>query len=227
MNYSVLFISLDQISSSAQSGQSSLFRRGRQHKVQRPDPCREQQLDRKTIRNLRLAGGVATLFFFSLTISLYVKCPLSVCVCPTSCTCPRARAVISLNSCRNSAFCIRRLLWCFCVSPYCPHDVLSLSVHLNAFSPRRSCDTATVMQKERDERLMTPLAGGKAVFLRPGPDLWRISLCRRPPGIQATALSHTCYVRRRRADAPCKMYFSAGYVLEGAAEAGQPIKLSY
>lgn len=129
---------------------------------------------------------------------------------------------------RNSAFCIRRLLWCFCVSPYCPHDVLSLSVHLNAFSPRRSCDTATVMQKERDERLMTPLAGGKAVFLRPGPDLWRISLCRRPPGIQATALSHsTCYVRRRRADAPCKMYFSAGYVLEGAAEAGQPIKLSY
>lgn len=64
LNYSVLFISLDQISSSAQSGQSSLFRRGRQHKVQRPDPCREQQLDRKTIRNLRLAGGVATLFHF-------------------------------------------------------------------------------------------------------------------------------------------------------------------
>lgn len=50
-----------QISSQTQSRQSSLFRRGRQHQVQRPDPCREQQPDGETLRDLRLAGAVAAL----------------------------------------------------------------------------------------------------------------------------------------------------------------------
>ena len=47
-----------QVSSSAQSRQSSLLRRGRQHKVQRPDPGGEQQPDGKTLRDLRLTGAV-------------------------------------------------------------------------------------------------------------------------------------------------------------------------
>lgn len=74
---------------------------------------------------------------------------------------------------------------------------------------------------------MTLLTGGKAVF-RPGSDLWRMSLCKHPPAIQATARSlSTCYVRRRGPDTFCKIYFSASYVLEVAAPARQPIKLSY
>lgn len=47
----------------------------------------------------------------------------------------------------------------------------------------------------QEERCMTLHTGGKAVF-RPGSDLWRMSLCKHPPAIQATTHS-TCYVRQQ------------------------------
>lgn len=137
------FLSLAQISSEAQSRQSSLFRRGCQHKVQRPDPCREQQPDWEALWNLRLTGAAATLVFRLLILYCVIKCPLSVCI---KCVCPPVvclylstlHTVISLNSSGIQLRVFRFTV--FRVSSYCPHGAFLfifffLSVHLNAFNP--------------------------------------------------------------------------------------------
>lgn len=66
-------LSFNQVSTQAQPRQSPLFRWGCQHKVQWPDPCREQQPNWETLRNLRFTGAVATFVFYT------PSCKVSVC----------------------------------------------------------------------------------------------------------------------------------------------------
>lgn len=96
-NCSVFIFFSPQISSQTQSRQSSLFRRGRQHQVQRPDPCREQQPDGETLRDLRLAGAVAALVSCLVSVrELWSVCMMVSLLCV--CIRLRVRTFTSLNS---------------------------------------------------------------------------------------------------------------------------------
>lgn len=137
-----------QISSQTQSRQSSLFRRGRQHQVQRPDPCREQQPDGETLRDLRLAGAVAALVSCLVSVrELWSVCMMVSLLCV--CIRLRVRTFTSLNS-SGIQLSLCRLCGVLCrfmPSTRCPFPLSFTWVHSACGG---SYDTA-IMHKERWE----------------------------------------------------------------------------
>lgn len=180
--FQFFLLSYAQVSPSAKSRQSSLLRRGRQHKVQWSHPSREQQPDRKTLRNLRLSGAVGAP---SLEATSWMVFALKCVLCSPSL--PVYMCTLSSGwILQEFSFALSAVRWFVAVPATCTLSFLRRSPQ---YTKVMWHTVATVMHKEKWE--INESAHWLQSSFPTGQRPVESSLCKHPPSIQAAALSHS------------------------------------